>query len=131
MAKGYVGWLLPQEQREKLLEMFPPQHHQVVAHHCTLKFGVDSNVRLPEENIGYVVGVADDNQGVQALVLSIGGMTTRPDGGTYHITWSLNPDRKAVESNKVISQFGWTPVTPFEKIVLIPKFFPFEHPKKS
>jgi hypothetical protein len=128
-TKGYVGWALPREVRDALLEKFPPTYPNVVAHHCTLKFGVDSDTPLPAESTGVVVGVSDDNNGVQALVLSVGGTTTRPDGGTYHITWSLNPGRKPVESNEVIQRFGWTPASPFSRIPLIPKFFPFSQKK--
>src|SRR5919107_332704 len=57
---------------------------------------------------GVVVGVADDGAGVQALVVEIGGTTRRPDGSTYHVTWSLGPGRRAVESNDVIRACGWT-----------------------
>lgn len=127
--KGYLGWELPLEIRDALLEKFPPNYPNVVAHHCTLKFGVGANAPLPTETSAVVVGVADDNNGVQALVLSVGGTTTRPDGSTYHITWSLNPGRKPVESNTVIQRFGWTPASPFTRIPLIPKFFPFSQKK--
>jgi hypothetical protein len=125
VAKGYLGWALPREIRDTLLEKFPPAYPTVVAHHCTAQFGVDSSTPLPTESSGTVVGVADDNNGVQALVLSIGGSTTRPDGRTYHITWSLNPGRKPVESNDVIKRLGWAPASPFVKIPLTPRFFSF------
>ena len=38
------------------------------------------------------------------------GTTDRPDGSTYHITWSLGPDRKARESNDVLREKGWQPI---------------------
>ena len=31
----------------------------------------------------------------------------RPDGSTYHITWSLGPGREARESNDVLRDQGW------------------------
>ena len=55
-----------------------------------------------------MVGVADDGEGVQALVVEIGGGTWRPDGSTYHVTWSLADGRGAVESYDVIRERGWT-----------------------
>lgn len=125
VRKGYIGWELSQGVREALLEKFPPAYPRVVAHHCTWKFGIDSTTALPTETSAIVVGWVDDNQGLQALVLSIGGTTTRPDGGTYHITWSLNPPRKPVESNEVIKQRGWDKVSPPVRFGLVPKFFPF------
>lgn len=127
--KGYTGWALPLGVRDSLLEKFPANYLEVVAHHCTLRFGTSENDPLPQETSATVVGISDDNNGVQALVLSIGGSTTRPDGGTYHITWSLNPGRKPVESNDVIQRFGWAPASPFTKIPIVPKFFPFAQKK--
>jgi hypothetical protein len=54
-----------------------------------------------------VIGQADDGAGVQALVVALNGGSDRWDGSTYHITWSLEPGRKAVESNDVIAAPGW------------------------
>ena len=42
-------------------------------------------------------------------VVEIDGSTRRPDGSTYHITWSLADGRKAKESNDVIRDHGWQP----------------------
>jgi len=43
-------------------------------------------------------------------VVELDGTTDRPDGSTYHITWSLGPGREAVESNDVLGDKGWTPI---------------------
>jgi hypothetical protein len=64
----------------------------------------------PELTTAEVVGAADDQAGVQALVVRLDGSTDRPDGSTWHITWSLGPGRRAVESNAVIGEHGWTPL---------------------
>ena len=122
-TKGYTGWALDPEQRKIFLTLFPPSYERVIAHHCTAEFGVTSDHPLPTADHGEVVGVADDGQGVQALVLSIGGTTERPDGSTWHITWSLAPGRKPVESNQVIRTMGWEPTKPIT-IKLRPQFFP-------
>ncbi len=103
-----VGPLLHPEDRDSLLTAFPPAYPRVVAHHVTLKAGVRPGFRLPGDTEGSVVGVADDGAGVQALVVEIGGTTRRPDGSTYHVTWSLAPGRKAAESNDAIRERGWT-----------------------
>jgi hypothetical protein len=103
----YTGWLLPADERERLLARFPPRYAEVVAHHVTQKFG-DVEAPPPTETAGEVVGEADDGLGVQALVVRIGGTTDRPDGSTYHITWSLAPGREAYESNRVIARRGFT-----------------------
>jgi hypothetical protein len=104
----YVGWLVDPADREALLARFAPRYPLVVAHHVTFKFG-DRGAALPTETSGEIVGEADDGLGVQALVVRIGGSTARPDGGTYHITWSLAEGRAARESNAVIAERGWTP----------------------
>jgi hypothetical protein len=118
----YVGWLVDPLDREALLARFPPRYPIVVAHHVTFKFG-DAGAALPTEITGEIVGEADDGLGVQALVVRIGGSTARPDGGTYHITWSLADGREARESNVVISERGWTPFAPPARVALHPQGF--------
>ncbi len=103
-----VGRLLHPEGRDRLLAAFPPAYPRVVARHVALEGGAPPDFPLPGETEGFVVGVADDGAGVQALVVEIAGSTRRPDGATYHITWSLGARRKAVESDAVIRERGWT-----------------------
>jgi hypothetical protein len=90
----YTGWLVDPRAREGLLARFPPRYAIVVADHVTLKFG-DAGARPPGEVSAEIVGEADDGSGVQALVVAIEGATARPDGGTFHVTWSLADGRKA------------------------------------
>jgi hypothetical protein len=122
MAKGFIGWALDRRQREELLRRFPPRYAEAVADHVTLKFG-DAEARLPTETAGEIVGEADDNEGVQAMVVRIGGSTDRPDGSTYHITWSLGPGRQAKESNDVIARHGWRDVDPPVPVTLAPQAY--------
>ncbi len=102
-----IGWKLDRDQRRELLLQFPPKFSEVVADHVTLSARVDRRSELPSETIGEIVGRTDDGKGVEAMVVSIGGTTDRPDGSTYHITWSLAKDRRAKESNDVIREHGW------------------------
>ena len=124
MTAHYLGWLLDPEDRVKLLAAFPPAYARVVAHHVTLRAGVAPDASLPPEREGFVVGLADDGRGVQALVVEIGGTTRRPDGSTYHITWSLADGRKPVESNDVICAQGWAPAPVRHRIRLEPRLIP-------
>jgi hypothetical protein len=103
---GFVGWALDRVEREALLERFPPRYARTIADHVTLKFGGGA-AEPPAETAGAIVGVADDGRGVQAMVVQIGGGTDRPDGATFHVTWSLAEGREAKESNDVIARFGW------------------------
>lgn len=105
-----IGWKLDRVQRNELLQQFPPVYRNVVADHVTLQAKVARDSALPEESHGEIVGRADDGRGVEALVVAIAGTTDRPDGSTYHITWSLEDGRRAKESNDVIRDHGWTPI---------------------
>jgi hypothetical protein len=120
---GFIGWALDGREREALLARFPPRYGNVVADHVTLKFG-DAAARLPTETSGEIVGEADDGRGVQALVVRIGGTTDRPDGSTYHVTWSLAPGRQAKESNDVIARLGWRPLAEPAPLKLVPQSYP-------
>ena len=108
MAKpgSVIGWLLADHDREKLLQQFPPKFEKTVAHHVTLKTEAERDP-LPPEVKAEIVGRADDESGVEAMVVAIDGTTDRPDGSTYHITWSLGDGRRARESNDVIRERGW------------------------
>lgn len=114
---SYTGWLLPDHDRARLLRKFPPSYPMVIAHHVTLTMG---EVALPTETSAVVVGQADDD-GVQALVVQINGTMHRPDGETYHITWSLDPERKPVDSLTAVKA-GWEKVWPVY-VSLVPMFF--------
>jgi hypothetical protein len=112
MAKpGTVtGWKLTSDERASLLERFPTKYENVVADHVTLRTGATPETPLPREVEAEVVGHADDGDSLECLVVSIDGTTDRPDGSTYHITWSLGPGRRARESNDVLRDRGWKPV---------------------
>jgi hypothetical protein len=110
MAKpGTVtGWKLPQVERDLLLQRFPTHYDNVVADHVTLVVGATPETPLPREvDNAAVIGRADDGAGVECLVVEIDGSTDRPDGSTYHITWSLGPGRRARESNDLLRDKGW------------------------
>ena len=119
----FTGWALDRSEREILLARFPPRYPQAVADHVTLKFA-PGDARLPTETEGEIVGEADDGAGVQALVVRIGGTTDRPDGSTYHVTWSLADGREAKESNDVIRAGGWRAFEAPIPIRLQPQAYP-------
>jgi hypothetical protein len=105
---GVIGWKLDREQRKELLQQFPPRYRNVDADHVTLRTEAAEDAPLPQETDGEIVGRADDGRGVEAMVVAIGGTTDRPDGSTYHITWSLKPGREAQESNGLLAGREWT-----------------------
>ena len=117
----FVGWTVAAAERAELLKRFAPRYAEVVADHVTLKLG--QTIKLPTETEGLIVGEADDGEGVQAMVVEIGGTTDRPDGSTYHMTWSLGPGREAKESNDVIRERGWRPLAQPVSVRLEPHVF--------
>ncbi|MCW3798570.1 hypothetical protein OMW55_12205 [Sphingomonas sp. BN140010] len=122
MAKpGTVtGWKLDRSEREQLLERHPPRYEQAVADHVTLEVG---GKQVPAEVKASIVGRTDDESGVEAMVVTIDGSVDRPDGSTYHITWSLGPGRKARESNDVLKQRGWQELDHPVPVTLTPARF--------
>src|SRR5688572_13220270 len=118
-----IGWKLDRTQRDALLARLPPAYPEAVADHVTLTSRVAADSDLPEEDQAEIVGRSDDGCGVEAMVVRLGGTTDRPDGSTYHITWSLAEGRQARESNDVIRQCGWQPIDPPIPVALKPERF--------
>jgi hypothetical protein len=126
MAKpGTVtGWKLPHDERERLLAQFPPEYDNVIADHVTLRVGASAQTPLPRKPAtARVVGRADDGESLECLVIEMDGTTDRPDGSTYHITWSLGRGRKARESNDVLRDRGWDHLPAPVEIALEPARF--------
>jgi len=118
-----TGWELNRSEREALLKRFPPAWPDVIADHITLDAQAEAGASLPCTRRADIVGEVNDGAGLQAMVVAIGGTTDRPDGGTYHITWSLDGGRNAVESNDVIARRGWRPLGEPVSIEVIPARF--------
>jgi len=120
-----TGWKLDRVQRAELLARFPPEWPDVIADHVTLDCRAGAEDPLPEASTAEIVGSISDGEGLQAMVVALDGATDRPDGSTYHITWSLDcgRGRKAVESNDVIARLGWQPIDDPVHIRLIPARF--------
>lgn len=113
------GWLVDPDTREALLALYPPRYERVIAEHVTYKPGADG-AALPDVDHCLAIGRADDGAGVEALVVTLGGTTHRPDGSTWHVTWSLAEGRRAKESNDVIAALGWEAFAEPRAIPLIP-----------
>lgn len=107
---GYLSYVLNADSHAQVLATFPPKFAKVFAHHVTHSVFVPEDTPLPAEarNIQVIGYTADE--GLEALVVSVDGTTTRPDGQTFHITLSLTDGREARESNDVIERHGWIPL---------------------
>jgi len=121
---AYSAYLISAESRAVILSRFPPKFGDVICHHVTERFGVPKSRKfLPQPAQIVVVGYACDVS-LEALVVTVNGMTTRPDGMVYHITLSLerSKGRKPVESNHLIASAGWSNAEPLP-IEAIPQVF--------
>lgn len=125
--KPDAGWLLDAATRAELLRRFPPRYANPIAHHVTAKPSPPPGERPPSVTCR-VVGRADDGAGVEAMVVEMDGATDRPDGCTYHITWSLEAGRKARESNDVIRNHGWSRLPEPVPVPVAPARFDWRDP---
>jgi len=123
-GSAVIGWKLDPGQRAELLERFDPKYEKVVADHVTLVAKVADDTPLPDTIPAEAIGHIDDASGVEALVVAIDGSTDRPDGSTYHITWSLGPRRQANESNDVLASAPWQPLREPVPLKLAPARWP-------
>ena len=102
--EAYTAYVLDDASRELLAKRFPPKYPEVIGHHVTVQFGVPADAAPPQPAALKVVGYKDSGDGLEALVVSVNGSTDRPDGSTYHITWSLDRSKyKPVDSNKLLA----------------------------
>lgn len=120
------GWKLDQDDRARLLKRFPPVWPDVIADHVTLMSSTAEQEASAEANEGKVIGHVNDGKGLQALVVEIDGTTVRPDGSTYHITWSIDrgQGREPKDSNEVLRRLGWDPLDSPITIGLTPASWP-------
>lgn len=121
-----TGWAVDKDERDILLARIEPAYPDVIANHVTLWAKVSADAPLPPPASCEVIGVADDAEGVQALVVRIDGTTERPDGSTFHITWSIDKGRgrRASHSNDVIARLGWRDLPAPIPVTVAPARFP-------
>lgn len=118
-----TGWKLSGEQRAELLCRFPPRYERTIADHVTQRLPGGGPAPVPGPVEAKVIGRADDGDSLECLVVAVDGSPDRPDGSTYHITWSLGPGRTAKESNDVLRDGGWQPIDEAVPLDLMPARF--------
>lgn len=116
----FTGYKLSEESRNKLKRLYPPKYSKFIGHHITHTYGVDKNEKAPENpNTCKVVGYIDKN-GVEGFLVEINGSSLRNDGSKYHITWSIEDNRKPVDTNKYVNDA--TPIKPIDIDVISKNF---------
>jgi len=120
-----IGWKLDRGDRNALLARFPPRYRAVIADHVTLQTDAGREP-LPDPVDAIIVGKADDGDGLECMVVTIDGTTGRPDGSTFHITWSLDKakGRQARQSNDLLRERGWDKLDQPVPVKVEPARFP-------
>jgi hypothetical protein len=97
---NYSGWWVMNKSHilMTLASTFPAEYPNVYLDHITHKYPDFSSLEPVD---AYIIGYVK-NEYIQAFIVSINGNTIRPDGKTYHITYSVAEGHKPVESNKAI-----------------------------
>ena len=109
----YSAYVLSLKTQSDLLRVFPPRYNKVVAHHVTVEVS-NKEPELPPEAELQVVGRVDSGNGLEALVVAVNGNTQRPDGNTYHITWSIDSDSGYIprDSKMLLAKKRYKPTRP-------------------
>lgn len=102
----YLAFELNSTSRAKLLSIFIPKFSNVICHHVTIEFNLTQekldNIKKdfssnPKVQVyGYAI-----SDGIECVAVAIDSKTDRLDGSFYHITLSIEPPRKPVESNNL------------------------------
>ncbi len=107
----YSAYTLTDESRDHLLESHSPLFGKVICHHITHQFPVKTRDDIPPtpkrvKVIGYNVSRVI---GVECFVVEIDGETRRPDHSLYHITISVDENKKArpSQSNELLRKKGF------------------------
>jgi hypothetical protein len=105
---SYLAFVLSEKSRDRLLTLIRPAHPDIIAHHITLAFNktneeYEAIVKDLKGQLVRVIGIVADNK-ADALVCCFNDQAIRKDGGTYHITFSINKAKgvKPVYSNELI-----------------------------
>ena len=108
----YLAFVLSKESRSDLIRFFPPTFEKVICHHVTIAFKMDEKLfngileMIGEDPTvvatGYLVG---ENLDCFAIEVNGNGVLELNDQH-FHVTHSLRPPAKPVDSNKLIRSGG-------------------------
>lgn len=104
----YLAFVLDEATQRGLKALFPPKHSKVVCHHVTIAFNIceiDLEMVLADSDPDIRITGYGEVDGVEAFSVTYNGFKNRLDGKRYHITHSIEPPRKPVDSN-LIQEFA-------------------------
>ena len=100
---NYTAFMINDQTKEAILKRFPPQYPRISADHITYEYDVSDFGTLHHPHSVEITAIADDGNGIQALIVSVDGKQYKPDGNPYHITISYDPSKSI---SKEISKEG-------------------------
>lgn len=114
-ASHYLAFVLSDESRKELIQLFPPSFEKVICHHVTIAFKLDQQTFdaliekiTPSPTVvatGFLVG-----KDIECFIIEINGVhRSEINGQRYHVTHSLQSPAKPVDSNKLIAAEGHEP----------------------
>ena len=109
--KSYVAFVLSDSTVKTLHELYPPKYKRVITHHVTMAFdstsfeGISNHFDLGDLEVSalaYVDGEIN-HKGLDCFLISINDQVARIGlPGKYHVTHSLTPPLKPVNSNDLL-----------------------------
>ncbi len=120
----YTCWMVDQYSKTQILNIFGQKHPDLIGHHITYMFG--KQAVLPNTAIINLIGHCI-TETIECFIAEIDGSVVRPDGGIYHLTWSLDKAKgaKPVDSNRAIETNGFKHLTNPISIKATPKLVTF------
>lgn len=111
-----IEYKISSEQKAELIKKFPPKYSKAFGDHITLKMGgIDAETPEAPDKI-QIVGIVDDGNGLEAMIIKVNGELKRPDGKIFHMTWSLNPEGIASEKLDIMAKPGKEKQKPYKPI---------------
>lgn len=111
-----ICYELDKESKAMLMEKFPPKYPDVRYDHITIRMGgIDAQQPEAAENVE-VVGIADDGNGIEALIVRVNGTPKRKDGKSWHITASFDSSKNAPAAFDVFAEPGKEKEKPYKPV---------------
>jgi hypothetical protein len=96
------------------MEKFPPKYPEAKYDHITVCMGgINAVPPEPAERVE-VVGIADDGNGLEALIVKVNDSATRKDGKVWHVTASYDPSKLAPAAFDVFAKPGKEKEKPYK-----------------
>ncbi len=111
-----ICYEIDKSSKAMLMEKFPPKYPEVKYDHITICMGgLEAQTPEPAEMVE-VVGIADDGNGIEALIVKVNDCAVRKDGKVWHITASYDPSKLAPAEFDVFAKPGKAKTKPYKPV---------------